>query len=62
MLRDSRVETEIRAGEADYDLKLINTSACHEDMPNYLEHPVHLEVSGYIKEVMETGASLGHES
>ncbi|MBE7718110.1 MAG: hypothetical protein E7243_01145 [Lacrimispora celerecrescens] len=33
-----------------------------EDMEAYLVHPVHVEVSKYIAEVLESGASICYES
>ena len=58
VLLDSRVETDVRSGESSYDIMLINTFNTLEDIQTYLVHPVHVEVSDYIKDVIESSASL----
>lgn len=58
VLRDIQVEIDIRHGEASYDLLLITQFSSMEDMEAYLSHPVHVEVSKYIADVMESGASV----
>jgi hypothetical protein len=59
VLLDIRVENDTRGPEGSaYDLMLITQFNELEDLDKYLNHPVHLEVSKYIKDAMETGASL----
>lgn len=58
VLRDVQVEVDIRHGESSYDILLITKFASMEDMDAYLVHPVHVEVSKYILNVMETGAAV----
>ena len=62
VLLDSRVETDVRAGESGYDIMLINTFAVKEDIQVYLAHPVHVEVSQFIISVMDASASLCYET
>jgi hypothetical protein len=58
-LLNIKVETDTRGPEkSSYDIMLITQFNELEDLDKYLNHPVHLEVSTYIKDVMETGASL----
>jgi hypothetical protein len=58
-LLNIRVETDMRGPEkSDYDIMLIIQFNELEDLGEYLNHPVHLEVSKYIEEAMEAGASL----
>jgi hypothetical protein len=58
-LLNIRVETDTRGPEKSaYDIMLITQFNDLEDLDKYLNHPVHLEVSKYIKEAMEAGASL----
>jgi hypothetical protein len=57
------VETDIRGPEkSGYDIMLITQFNEFGDLDKYLNHPVHLEVSQYIKNAMEAGASLCYES
>ncbi|MDR2615826.1 MAG: Dabb family protein [Oscillospiraceae bacterium] len=54
-----KVETDLRGPEKSaYDIMLITQFDEFDDLDEYLNHPVHLEVSEYIKNAMETGASL----
>ena len=62
VLRDLQVETDVRHGEASYDILLITHFSAMEDMEAYLIHPVHVEVSKYIAGVLESGASVCYES
>ena len=62
VLLDSRVETDIRAGESGYDIMLINTFMSSEDIPVYLIHPVHMEIAKSITAAIEMSASLCYES
>jgi ABC-type polysaccharide/polyol phosphate transport system ATPase subunit len=58
-----KVETDIRGPEkSGYDIMLITQFNEFGDLDKYLNHPVHLEVSEYIKNVIDTGASLCYES
>ena len=61
VLLDSRVETNVGQGTAKYDIMLINTFGFLEDIQEYLVHPVHVEVSEYIKDVIDAAASLCYE-
>jgi DNA-binding Lrp family transcriptional regulator len=60
LIRELKVETDIRSGS--YDLMLIVQYDSMEDMEDYLVHPYHVQVSGYIAGVLESGASLCYES
>ena len=58
-----KVETDIRGPEkSSYDIMLITQFYEFGDLNEYLNHPVHIEVSEYIKKVMDIGASLCYES
>jgi hypothetical protein len=62
-LLNIKVETDIRGPKkSDYDIMLIIQFNELEDLDKYLNHPVHLEVSKYIKEAMEVGASLCYKT
>ena len=61
VLLDSHVETNVGQGTAACDIMLINTFAALEDIQDYLVHPVHMEVSDYIKDKIDTAASLCYE-
>ena len=61
VLLDSSVEVDVKAGESGYDIMLINTFDKHEDIQTYLIHPVHVDVSDCIKDVIDTAASLCYE-
>jgi hypothetical protein len=61
-LIDARVETEVRSGASAYDIMYIATYKSLEDLNAYLAHPVHVEVSEYLKGVMDSIASLCYES
>jgi hypothetical protein len=59
VLLNIKVETDTRGPEKSaYDIMLITQFNELEDLDKYLNHPVHLEVSKYIKDAMEAGASL----
>jgi hypothetical protein len=59
VLLSIRVETDTRGPEKSaYDIMLVTQFNELEDLDEYLNHPVHLEVAKYIKDAMETGASL----
>ncbi|GHU16706.1 hypothetical protein FACS1894163_06550 [Spirochaetia bacterium] len=62
VLLNIQVEADVKAGESSYDLMLITKFNTLEDKDIYLAHPVHVEVSNYIKEAMESGASLCYET
>ena len=63
VLLSIKVETDIRGPEkSGYDIMLITQFNEFGDLDKYLNHPVHLEVSQYIKNVMDAGASLCYES
>jgi hypothetical protein len=58
-LLNIRVEIDTRGPEKSaYDIMLMTQFNELEDMDAYLNHPVHLEVAKYIKDAMETAASL----
>jgi hypothetical protein len=62
-LIDMRVETDARGPEkSSYDVMLITRFNEMEDLKTYLEHPAHLEVSNYIKNAMDNGASLCYKT
>lgn len=61
-LRSIRVEMDIRHEAMSYDLILITQFASMEELNAYLVHPVHVEVSKYIADVLETGAAVCYES
>ena len=57
------VETDMRGPEkSGYDLMLITRFNEFDDLNEYLNHPAHIEVSKYIKNAMDAGASLCYES
>jgi hypothetical protein len=59
VLLNIEVKTDTRGPEkSSYDIMLITQFNELEDLDKYLNHPVHLEVAKYIKDAMETGASL----
>ncbi|MDF2938256.1 MAG: Stress responsive alpha-beta barrel protein [Paenibacillaceae bacterium] len=58
VLAGIQVELDIRHSASSYDLLLITRFAAMEDMEAYLAHPIHVEVSKYIAEVMEASASV----
>ncbi|MDF2633690.1 MAG: Stress responsive alpha-beta barrel protein [Pelosinus sp.] len=60
-LRDLQVEVNIRPGESSYDIILITRFASLQDLEAYLVHPVHVEVSKYIVDVLDTGAVVCYE-
>jgi len=60
ILRDIKVEVDIRQGE--YDILLITKFDSMEDLNSYLIHPVHLEVGKYIASVLKTQVSLCYKS
>ena len=60
-LLDSRVETELRAGQGSYDIMLINTFGTNDDVKTYIDHPVHVEISKQIVEMIESSAALRYE-
>ena len=63
VLLNIKVETDIRGPEkSGYDIMLITQFNEFGDLDKYLNHPVHLEVSQYIKNAMDAGASLCYES
>lgn len=62
VLRDIKVELDIRYGESSYDMILITQFDSMEDFDTYLAHPIHVEVSKYIANVLETGAAICYES
>ena len=62
VLRDVRVELDIRHGPSSYDLMLIAQFASMQDLEAYLVHPLHVKVAQYIASVLETAASVCYES
>ncbi len=62
VLRDLRVEVDIRRGESSYDLLLITQFSSMADLEAYLIDPVHVEVAKYIAAVLESGAAVCYES
>jgi hypothetical protein len=61
VLLDIQVKTDVKGVDAAYSLMLITKFNSTADLKTYLDHPVHLEVAGYITGVMEHGASLCYE-
>jgi len=61
VLLDSKVETDVNCGSSGYDIMLINTFDKYEDIQTYLVHPVHVEVSDYIQDIIDSAASLCYE-
>lgn len=62
VLRDIKVELDIRYGESSYDMILITQFDSMEDFDTYIAHPIHVEVSKYIAGVLDTGAAICYES
>ena len=62
VLRDVQVEVDIRHGLSSYDIMLITKFDTMKDLDSYLIHPLHVDVSRYISNVLESGASLCYES
>ncbi len=61
-LLDLKVEVNIRPGGMAYDIILITQFASAADLDAYLVHPVHVEVSKYIANVLDAGAAVCYES
>ena len=59
VLLNSEVKTDVRGGE--YDIMLINTFNCVEDIPLYVNHPLHLDVAKYVAEAKEASVSFCYE-
>lgn len=62
VLRDIRVEVNIRRGPSSNDILLITKFASMEDLEAYLVDPAHVEVSKYIGSVVDTAAAVCYES
>jgi hypothetical protein len=62
VLRDIRVELDVRHGPSSYDLMLIAQFASMQDLEAYLGHPLHVKVAQYIAGVLEAAASVCYES
>jgi hypothetical protein len=62
LLRDLKIEMDIRHGASSYDIMLIAQFASMEDFDAYLAHPVHIEVAKYIASVLESTAAVCYES
>jgi Stress responsive A/B Barrel Domain len=62
ILRDLKVELDIRHGESSYDIALIAQFASMEDFDAYLAHPAHVEVAKYIASVLESAAAVCYKS
>ena len=60
-LKDIDVHSNIRRGPEAYDLSVTAKYNSMEDFENYLTHPVHVEVSGYIGGVVESVAAVTYE-
>lgn len=61
-LRKVKVEVDIRHGASSYELLLITEFAAMEDFDAYLVHPVHIEVAGYIGELVASGTAVCYEA
>jgi hypothetical protein len=61
VLLDLRAELNIRPSQTAYDIILITKFGSMEDLDAYLAHPVHLEVSKFIGNVLDTLASVCYE-
>lgn len=61
-LRDISVFTNIRQEGMSYDLLMIAKYNSLKDFDAYVAHPVHVEVGKYIKSVVDSAASVMHES
>ena len=49
------------ASKQNFDVVLITEFACFEDLKIYQNHPEHLNIAGFIKEVSETRAAVDFE-
>jgi len=61
-LLDVKVEEDMYFGPVSYDLILITQFASKQDWDDFIIHPVHVEVSKYIANVLDSGASVCYES
>ncbi|MDF2942239.1 MAG: Dabb family protein [Herbinix sp.] len=61
VLLNIQIEADIRRGESSYDILLITHFSTMSDLEAYLIHPVHLEVSKYIAEVIASSAAVCYE-
>lgn len=61
-LKDLQVRTDIRKGEASYDLMMIAVFDSMEDFDAYLVHPAHVKAAKYIMGVMENIAAVCYEA
>lgn len=62
VLRDLKVEVNIRQGASSYDLLMTAQYESLKDLEAYIAHPVHVEVAKYIAGVLETSAVVCYES
>jgi hypothetical protein len=61
VLRGLRVDADTRRAETSYDLLLVAHFDTMADFEAYLVHPVHVEVAGYVKNVLQTMAGVLYE-
>ncbi|KPU42563.1 stress responsive A/B barrel domain protein [Oxobacter pfennigii] len=61
-LLDVEAKINIRSTAMSYDILLITKFNSMADFESYISHPVHVEVSKYVGEVLETGAAVCYES
>jgi hypothetical protein len=61
-LVDLRIETDIRHGDASYDLLLIATFDSMQDFDAYLVHPVHQDVARNIADYLVGVAAVCYEA
>ena len=57
-LKELQVKEDIRRSESSFDLLIVTRFASAEDWEEYLNDPVHKEVSEYISAVLEASASV----
>jgi hypothetical protein len=60
-LQDVQVHSNIRRGPEGYDLSVMAKYNSMKNLESYLIHPVHIEVSAYIGEVVESVAAVTYE-
>lgn len=61
-LRDLTVQVDIRQDVSSYDILQIAQYDSMEDLEAYIVHPVHIEVSKYMADVIESLAVVCYES
>jgi hypothetical protein len=61
-LRDLKVKVNIRQDGSSYDILQIAQYDSMEDLEAYIVHPVHIEVSRYMEDVIDSIAVVCYES